>query len=151
MRSEIFREIFRAVLVCGVLSGCGVFSSDDEAEAPFEPQVSEVVRNAEPITSVNDLEIGRSRDGFVVTAFGTAPALGFSAPRLRARRDGAPGNDGYIDFDFVANPPKPELERPGGAATAKALRADVFLNQRQLRNVLGIRVHALGGGLQLDF
>ncbi|MEM8698064.1 MAG: hypothetical protein AAGF44_02785 [Pseudomonadota bacterium] len=133
------------------LSGCGLFS-DDEEELPEEPTAQELApTRGVPIQAVREVEIGRTRDGFVITAFGTAPQLGYALPRLRARRDGQPGQDGFIDFDFVASPPAPGLERGAGSLEARALRADVLLRTSELRDAAGIRVHALQGGLQLEF
>ncbi|MEM8842924.1 MAG: hypothetical protein AAGD47_14240, partial [Pseudomonadota bacterium] len=101
--------------------------------------------------AVREIEIGRTRNGFVITAFGTAPALGYSQPQLRARRDGSPGLDGYLDYDFVARPPKPGLELNQGTLTARNIRADILLKRDDLRGATGIRVHALSGGVQMGF
>lgn len=131
------------------LGACGLFSSDEEEQAAFEETLP--VLSAVPVQAVREIEIGRTRDGFVVTAYGTAPALGYAVPQLRARRDGKPGADGFLDFDFVALPPKPGLERPQGSIAARSVRADILLTQREMRGATGIRVHALSGGVQVAF
>lgn len=147
-------RVIKGALLIGVcaLAGCSLFSSDEEPVSEPELTATDLApTRGVPVQAVREIEIGRTRDGFVITAFGTAEALGYSLPRLRARRDGSRGPDGYLDYDFVANPPAPGLERPRGNLEARDLRADVLLSQKDLRGVLGIRVHALGGGLQMDF
>ncbi|MEM0945302.1 MAG: hypothetical protein AAGI70_15300, partial [Pseudomonadota bacterium] len=61
------------------------------------------------------------------------------------------GQDGFLDFDFVADPPRPGLERPQGIIQARSLRADALLREQTLRGVTGVRVHALNGGVQAAF
>ena len=153
------------------ISACG--SSDDEPEAESggglfsdvgtlwgeESSREKAVREARlqqtqikvPITAVKSVELGRTRDGFLVTAFGTAPGLGYSLPALRARRSGEPGVDGYIEFDFVATEPVPGFQLPPGTSQTRALRADLAVPIRELRGASGIRVLALSGGVQMDF
>ncbi|MEM7211674.1 MAG: hypothetical protein AAF479_07225 [Pseudomonadota bacterium] len=154
------------------VSACG--SSDDEPEARSgdgtvlsdigtlwgeESSREKALREARlqqaqikvPVTAVRSVELGRTRDGFLITAFGTAPGLGFSLPVLRARRSGEPGADGYIEFDFVATEPAPGFELPPGTSQTRALRADLAVPIRDLRGASGIRVLALSGGVQMDF
>ncbi|MEM9061564.1 MAG: hypothetical protein AAGD13_13975 [Pseudomonadota bacterium] len=104
-----------------------------------------------PISSVKSVELGRTRDGFLVTAFGTAPSLGYSLPVLRPRRNGEPGIDGYIEYDFVATEPAPGFQRPPGTTQTRALRADLAVRLAELRGANGLRVLALNGGVQMDF
>ena len=104
-----------------------------------------------PVTAVRSVELGRTRDGFLITAFGTAPGLGFSLPALRVRRSGEPGVDGYIEYDFVASEPAQGFSLPQGTTQTRALRADLAVSIRQLRGASGIRVLALNGGVQMDF
>ncbi|MEM6932516.1 MAG: hypothetical protein AAF526_02920 [Pseudomonadota bacterium] len=145
------RMIRLGVLVVAVaLGGCGLFS-DDEPDPDLEVEQQLPNLRPVPVQAVREIEIGRTRDGFVVTAYGTAPALGYALPQLRVRRDGKPGTDGFIDFDFVATPPKPGLERPQGSISARSLRADILLERKDLRGSSGIRVHALSGGVQMAF
>ena len=74
-----------------------------------------------PITAVRSVELGRTRDGFLITAFGTAPGLGYALPALRARRSGEPGADGYIEYDFVASEPAAGFNLPQGTTQAARL------------------------------
>ena len=104
-----------------------------------------------PVTAVRSVELGRTRDGFLITAFGTAPGLGYALPALRVRRSGAPGVDGYIEYDFVASEPAPGFNLPQGTTQSRALRADLAVSLQQLRGAAGIRVLALNGGVQMDF
>lgn len=104
-----------------------------------------------PITAVRSVELGRTRDGFLITAQGTAPGLGYSLPILRARRGGRPGADGYVEFDFVASEPAAGSNLPRGTSQARAMTAVQAVRVNDLRGAAGIRVLALTGGIQVDF
>lgn len=140
----------RILLAVACLGGCGLFS-DDENGVPADERQDVLSDRGVPVESVHSIEVGRTRDGFAVTAFGTAPALGYGEPHLRARRDGQVGADGFLDFDFVATPPALGLERGQGAITARRIRGDTILGAEALIGASGIRVHALSGGVQLRF
>jgi hypothetical protein len=132
------------------LGGCSLFSSDDKAEvAAVERAASEALYA--PIEAVRRIEIGRTRDGYVITVLGIAPGLGYGAPELRVRRQGSPGPDGIIDFDFVAQAPDPGFNLGVGAVEARAIRADLMITAKELQGVAGIRVHGVSGGLQMKF
>ena len=126
----------------------GEESSKTKAERAARLQQAQI---KVPITAVRSVELGRTRDGFLITAFGTAPGLGYALPALRVRRSGEPGNDGYIEFDFVASEPAAGFVLPQGTTQTRALRADLAVNLRNLRGAAGIRVLALNGGVQMDF
>ena len=100
---------------------------------------------------MRQIEIGRTRNGYVITARGEAPGLGHSAPELRARREGKVGPDGFIDFDLVARAPDPGFNLGEGTAPARMVRADLHVTARDLQGAVGIRVHAISGGLQVLF
>jgi hypothetical protein len=144
-----------------ILGGCstGTFLDDmptlwggeSRAEADRREAVEEVRTTPVPVETVRSIEIGRTRNGFLITAYGTAPGLGYSLPRLRPRRDGAPGADGYVEYDFVASEPLPGFDLPPGTARTRTLRADLPVAAGDLLGAAGIRVLALRGGAQLDF
>jgi hypothetical protein len=77
--------------------------------------------------------------------------LGHSAPELRARREGKVGPDGFIDFDFVAQAPDPNLNLGEGTVQARMIRADLQVTGRELRGAAGIRIHGISGGLTMRF
>ena len=129
------------------LSGCSWFGSGDKKEAAVE----EAAAPAEPVETVRNIEIGRTRDGAAITAFGYAAGVGYGAPELRARREGAVGPDGFLDFDFFARPPHGGFGLGKGEMKARLVRADILLTPRQLAGVHGIRVHGISGGLQVAF
>jgi hypothetical protein len=132
------------------LGGCSLFSSDDKEEsAEAETVASEALIT--PIEAVLHVEIGRTRNGYVITAHGVAPAIGYGAPELRARREGKAGPDGIIDFDFVAQAPDPNLNLGDGPVEARSIRADLLVTARELEGSAGIRIHGLKGGLQMKF
>jgi len=131
------------------LGGCSWFGSDDAEEAAAEQVVT--AERVAPVETVRDVEIGRTRNGYVITAHGLAPGLGYGVPELRPRRQGKPGSDGFIDFDFVAQAPDASLNLGTGAVEARSVRADLHVTERELRGAAGIRIHAVSGGLQMRF
>lgn len=143
-----------AIAALLVLGGCSLFGSgDDEDERAAAVERAEAAY--EPVVAVRSIEIGRTRNGIVITAIGLAPAPGYAVPELRPRRDGQPGPEGYLDFDFVARAPDPALAPAAnpaqGAEAGHRVRADRHVSLRNLRGVRGIRVHAAEGGMLLNF
>ena len=153
----------RFLLLAGTvsLSGCstGTFLDDvgtiwgDESSSAQEARQAavEAIQVKVPIQAVRSVEMGRTRDGFLITAYGTAAGLGYALPTLRPRRGGAPGTDGYIEFDFVAVEPAPGFNLPPGTTQTRAMRADVPVPLDALQGALGLRVLSLSGGVQMDF
>lgn len=137
------------VLALTLPAACSVFGSDEEEAAPQAAATVEQI--VQPVESVRGIEIGRARDGVVITAYGIAPGLGYSAPRLRERRNGRLGTDGYLDFDFVADAPDRGFALPKGEPQARILRADRLISIEVLRGAAGIRVHGASGGQQIAF
>ena len=144
----------RFLLVTSVLTlgGCGFSLFGDDEPAAQETQQTIAPRQVKvPIQAVRSVEMGRTRDGFIITAYGTASGLGYSLPSLRPRRGGAPGNDGYIEYDFVAVEPAQGFQLPPGNTQTRAVRADLPVPLAALQGALGLRVLALSGGVQMDF
>jgi hypothetical protein len=140
-------------LIALALAACDIqtlWGGESRADKEERLAVSEAATVQVPVQSVNSIEIGRTRDGFLITAYGRAPGLGYSLPALRPRRDGLPGLDGYIEYDFVATEPT-RADLPAGTSATRALRADLPVAAGALRGARGIRVLALQGGAQLDF
>ena len=140
-----------AVLSLGACGDGGLWGDDGEAEEAERLASAEAEAPRVPIQAVRGVEIGRTRDGFLITAYGLASGPGYSRPQLRARRDGAPGIDGYIEYDFVATEPPQGLGLPAGRPELRQLRADLPVSASALRGAAGIRVLGLTGGAQLDF
>ena len=144
-----------------MLGGCGtgtviddlptIWGGESRADEARREAVQEARTTPVPVEAVRGVEIGRTRDGFLITAYGTAPGLGYALPRLRPRRGGAPGPDGYVEYDFVASEPPPGFDLPPGTARTRTIRADLPVRAAELRGAAGIRVLALRGGAQLDF
>lgn len=130
------------------LGACGSLFGGEEPPAPA-PEVVE--RRIVPVTAVVSLDIGRTRDGLLVTAAGLAPPGGFSQPRLVVRREGQPGPDGFLDYDFTVREPAQELREQPGPTVTRRVQAVAELRERQLRNVRGLRVHAARGSAELPF
>jgi hypothetical protein len=128
-----------------------IWGGESRADEARREAVQEARTTPVPVEAVRGVEIGRTRDGFLITAYGTAPGLGYALPRLRPRRGGAPGPDGYVEYDFVASEPPPGFDLPPGTARTRTIRADLPVRAAELRGAAGIRVLALRGGAQLDF
>ncbi|MHA1527666.1 MAG: hypothetical protein ACTSVG_01495 [Alphaproteobacteria bacterium] len=137
-----------AIAAMLALGGCSMFSSDTEDAAAAAAQAA---ARYVPVETVRHIEIGRTRDGYVITAHAVAPGLGHGAPELRARRDGKVGPDGFIDFDFVAQAPDSNLNLGQGSVPARMVRADLHVAARDLQGAVGIRIHGVSGGLQMLF
>ncbi|MEM1343362.1 MAG: hypothetical protein AAGI34_02140 [Pseudomonadota bacterium] len=148
------RWIMMAGLSAG-LAGCSLFANDEE-EVPEEPAPSPVLPR-EPVERIENAEIGRTRSGIALAVFAIAPGRGYTRPRLDARRQGRPAEDGFLEYDFVATPPEPPAEdapaplTPEPSLAARRIRADLLIEERTLRGVRGIRIFGLRGGLQLPF
>jgi hypothetical protein len=145
-----------------MLAGCGetgdvtddigtLWGEESQAEIAERERVERLKAIKVPVQAVRSVEIGRTRDGFIITAYGTAPGLGYSLPALRPRRGGQPSNDGFVEYDFVATEPAEGLDLPPGTTGARALRADLPVTVSSLRGAAGIRVLAIRGGVQLPF
>ena len=150
MRRNAALATAAAIAAVLALGGCSWFSSDDEEEAAATEQAKAAALYV-PVEAVRHIEIGRTRNGYVITARGEAPGLGHGAPELRARREGKVGPDGFIDYDFVAQAPDPGLNLGEGAVRARMVRADLHVKARDLQGAVGIRVHGISGGLQMLF
>ena len=137
-----------AIAAMLALGGCSLFGSDDEAETTASEQAA---ARYVPIETVRHIEVGRTRNGYVITARGVAPGLGHGAPELRARREGKVGPDGFIDYDFVAKAPDPNFDLGQGTVQARMVRADLHVTARELRGAVGVRIHGIEGGLQMRF
>lgn len=140
-----FARLILAVLLLAPLAGCSVFGGGEE------PEPVEVIEPAvRPVDEIRGIEIGRTRDGIVVTAFGLAPTLGYADPRLEARRGGRVAEDGFLDFDFVGTIPDPAAAVPGNPE-ARLLRADRLITIEAARQAKGLRIHGVRGGRAVVF
>ena len=128
-----------------------LWGEESQADRERREAIEGRIRTKVPVTAVRSVELGRTRDGFLITAIGTAPGLGYSLPALRVRRGGRPDAEGYVEFDFVATEPAPGVALPPGTSQARAMRADLAVKLRDLRGASGIRVIARSGGVQMDF
>src|SRR5699024_2866798 len=108
---EFMRRISLLLLAPAVLmlTGCGFIDNPwgrSKREAEEAERLEEARAVNVPIQNVQRAEIGRTRNGFLITAYGAAPGFGYTFPVLQPRRDGAPGIDGYVDYDFMATEPQ---------------------------------------------
>ncbi|MDT8343061.1 MAG: hypothetical protein RQ752_01400 [Thermohalobaculum sp.] len=153
MRLSRFLVAGLGLALAAGLSGCSLFGGEEEASTGllFDKPEAAALRPPAPVQALRNIEIGRTRDGYAIVAYGTAPTTGFGAASLAPRRDGQPGTDGYLDFDFVAVPPDPALNMPQGSIASRAIRADTFLTIKQVGTVRGLRVHSATNSGQVDF
>jgi len=152
-----------AAAALAALAGCSTVSDaapevEFEALAPSrppEPQPEARISEAEivrrPVASVDRLELGVTRDGRLLTAYGAAPTPGWFQALLRPRDDGRLAPDGFLEFDFLAAPPElngadPEALPAGpGVPAQRAVRADRLLRGGAVQTAAGIRVFAASG------
>ena len=150
MRRNAALATAAAIAAVLALGGCSLFGSGDD-EAAVAAEQAEAASLYVPVEVVRHIEIGRTRNGYAITARGEAPGLGHGAPELRARREGKAGPDGFIDYDFVARAPDPGLNLGQGSVQARMIRADLHVTARELQGAVGIRIHGVSGGLQMLF
>ena len=91
MRRNAALATAAAIATMLAFGGCSPFGSGDDEEAAA-PEQAEVTALYVPVEAVLDIEIGRTRSGFVITARGVAPGLG--AGNARRRRRGCCANTG---------------------------------------------------------
>lgn len=128
-----------------------VFGPSVEEET--KPAFNYEVKERRPVLNVQRLEIGRTHDGVALTAFGLVPHQDWFSPLLVARRDGLPGPDGFVEYDFVAAPPElnqwpyaePYEPGPAGDPSQRLIRADAEIPAANLSLAAGLRVHGSGG------
>lgn len=140
-------------LLAATLTGCGdssgpadigtVIGGVSSAERARREEEAARRANKVPVEQVLGIELGRTSNGLLLTAYGLAPALGYSLPALRVRRQGQPAPDGFLEFDLVASEPAPGVQFPQGDQRARQIRADLPLSLKSLRNIRGIRVWAI--------
>lgn len=150
-----------ALVLAAGLAGCGdepgpadigtVLGGKSSAQREREAAEAQRRANKVPIESVAGIEIGRTSNGLLLTAYGVAPGMGYSLPALRVRREGQPGPDGFIEFDFVASEPIPGIDYPATDPRARQVRADLPISLRALQNARGIRVWALQNQRDITF
>ncbi len=150
MRRNAALATAAAIAAMLALGGCSLFGSGGDEDAAATEQTAAADLYV-PVEAVRHIEIGRTRNGYVITAHGEAPGLGHGTPELRARREGKPGPDGFIDYDFFALAPDPGLNLGQGAVQARMVRADLHVTARDLQDAVGIRIHGVSGGLQMRF
>lgn len=161
-RARVTRAPLRAALALGLLTlgACGGADDAPTVEVGvLEP--SEQAQRARPgaliapqtfrsVARIERLEIGAVYGGVMLTAYGTAPAAGWYAPRLTPRRNGLPGPDGFVEFDLEAAPP----ELNGGAlvdaaARSGGVRGDLDLQRNALAGAVGLRVHGADNAMAI--
>lgn len=139
-----------AMLATG-LAGCSLFGSDEEEVAEVPQPVAPAEAPRLPVAEVERLEIGRTRGGVMLAAFGRAAGPGYSRGGLVARNGGRPAQDGLLDFDFVAAAPPAGVDLPAPTPRNRAIRADAEVSIEDIRGVRGVRVHGARGGVQVLF
>ena len=140
LRLVLAASLLAPLAACSTFGGGG---GEPEPVVVAEPAVR-------PVDEVRSVEIGRTRDGIVVTAYGLAPTLGYADPRLEARRGGRIAEDGFLDFDFVATLPDPAAAVAGDPA-ARLMRADRLIVIEAVRQAKGLRIHGISGGRAVVF
>lgn len=126
-----------AMAGCSYLPDMG-FSDEEEQAAVSDPDLNLPPKVA--VRRIENLELGRLYDGYMLTAFAVAPGLGYYQPELRPRYGGALGPDGFFEFDFVVRPPEEDAVGAEAPVTARVVRADREITPDMLRQSRGVRV-----------
>ncbi len=92
------------------------------------------------VQRIENLELGRLFDGYMLSVIGIAPGLGYYQPELRIRYGGELGPDGFYEYDFVARPPEDPQQGTSAPITARYIRADAELTPIMLRSARGVRI-----------
>lgn len=130
-----------AALALAALAACG---GGDEEAAPQRTRVYPDRVGKRIVATVDRLEIGRTADGFMLTALGATDGLGWTAAQLRPAEP-PPGREGWAVFDLVALPPASPEGPPGARG---AVRADTPLDPALVGQVEGVFVRALDGAVE---
>lgn len=132
-----------AFVCAAMVSGCSYLpdvglTDDEPAVVAEDPEANLPPKIA--VNRIENLELGRLFDGFMLTAFGVAPGTGFYDPELRPRYGGQPGPDGLFEYDLVVRPPANASAGSDAPITARIVRADIELTSAMLRSSRGVRV-----------
>ena len=157
-----------AGLAAALLTGCAeeetkyTTGNDKEIDVRFgvlEPTKDDsVVRPAGDsvktlILRATRVELGTTRQGKLLTAYGEVADSGWYQPALTARNDGLPGPDGFIEFDFVAADPVVNGLPPAplGTAEQREVRAVTVIYRESLNIAVGLRVNSESGPIAVRF
>jgi len=130
-----------------LLAACGSSAPPPMIDPVMAPAEARVAQGLTMIDDVSGAQLGRTRDGFLLSAQGSAAGASWRTPRLRPRL-GVAGPDGFIEFDFMAAPPAAAEDTPGAT---QRLRADTVLAPEQVRGSVGARVHGRNSVAEIRF
>lgn len=132
-----FRWAAVAISAALAVTGCSAFDdSENDASAASQPQAAPKV----PVDMIENLELGRLHNGYMLTAFGFAPGGGYYEPELRIRYDGRPTVDGFYEFDFLIRAPDDLSLFANSPMPARRVRGDYALPVDMLRGAVGVRI-----------
>lgn len=131
-----------AVAVCMSVSACETIDELAGLEDEIRADVAERSEGPPPQTAsrIDSLELGRLHRGYMLTAIGLAPGLGYWDPALVIRYNGELAPDGFYEFDLVARPPYEAVESENTPITARRIRGDYEITPEMLRSARGVRV-----------
>lgn len=128
---DIVRILLAAAAAATLLAGCQVGGVIGEPVGRVNPE--RIAEQRIPLARVVEVEIGRTRAGFAVTAVGEADSGGWSMPALRPR---GVTPEGVIEIDLLALPPD------GPAAGSNRLLTMYDFSPYDIRGATGFRVIA---------
>ena len=136
---------FALLLSIGICLGLPACQTLDEL-AGLEDEIREdVARRSEgpppqSASRIDNLELGRLYRGYMLTAIGLAPGLGYWDPKLVIRYNGELAPDGFYEFDLVARPPYEAVGDENTPISARRIRGDYEITPEMLRSARGVRV-----------
>ena len=125
--------------------------------ATFDEEIRESVKKrqegppAQSASRIDNLELGRLHRGYMLTAIGLAPGLGYWDPKLVIRYNGELAPDGFYEFDLVARPPYVQEGSENAPITARRIRGDYEITPEMLRSARGVRVWSARDSVEGQF
>jgi hypothetical protein len=122
-----------------VVAALGACDRDEPAPPP-QPLVPAAPARGVAMR-IDDIEIGRTFDGYAISATGTFTGRGWTLPGLRIRDEEGLGPDGYLDLELTAQVPPTVAPAEGETR----MTGHALVRNAQVAGAKGVRVGAWSG------